>query len=248
MENSNLIKKINEVINNHVEINLSFGNFWRKLRSLGNFYIVGGAIRSIYKDREPRDIDIIVKDSVENVLSALSNNVSISKNYFGGYKINFTGIIVDIWDFESHWAFKSGLLSPEEKNLAESCFFDFDALVYSPANNYLNIDHFRHSIESNTIDFIKNDETYIKSNPGNLTNVLRAIIAASDFNLKFSSAVTSYIKSFLEKNNFTSLKECEKRHYREEKLSCDQYESFLQAIGLNGGTHYLPAHAASARP
>lgn len=230
MRNSNLIKKINESINNYAEANESFRDFWHILLSQGNFYIVGGAIRSIYKNRKPRDIDIIVKDDVKKILSALSDKIDISNNYFGGYKIDFTGIVVDIWDFESHWAFKAGLLNPDEKNLAESCLFDFDALVYSPVNEYLNIDLFRHSIESNTIDFIKNDETYIKSNPGNLTNVLRALIAAKDFNLKFSTAVTSYIKSFLEYNDFSSLKECEQRHYKEEKLSYDQFNSLLQTI------------------
>lgn len=230
MKNGSLINRINDAISKYTEINTDFCDFWRLLVEQGDFYIVGGAIRSIYKNRKPRDIDIIVKNNLEQILLTLKSSITTSKNSLGGYKIDFGGIIVDIWDFENHWAFKTGILNPDEKNLAESCFYNFDALIYSPSNDYLDIDLFKNSIESNTIDFIKNDDRYISSNPGKLTNVLRAIVAAKDFNLKFSSAVTSYIRSFLECNDFSSLKKCERRHYQEEKISYDQFNSLLQTI------------------
>jgi hypothetical protein len=230
MENESLIQRINTVIQNYKNENSTFCNFWQSLIGSGDFYIIGGAIRSIYNNTKPRDIDIIIKNDVQEILTSLDDGVAINRNYYGGYKIDLNGIVVDVWDFENHWAFKNGILSADEKHLAESCFFDFDALVYSPTTGYLNIDHYLHAIESHMIDFIKNDRVCIERNPGELTNVIRAIVAANEFNLSFSTAVATYIKSYLDKYNFTSLKKCEYRHYKEEKISFKQFNRILQTI------------------
>lgn len=229
MKNDILIIKLNDYIKKYKSENTLFSIFWKSLGETDDFYIIGGAIRSIYNNSKPRDLDIIVKSGMKGILERLSG-VSMYRNYYGGYKIDLNGLIVDIWDFESHWAFKKGILPADEKHLTESCFFDFDALVYSPVTNYLNIDRYLHAIESRTIDFIKNDTDYIECNPGNLTNVVRAIVAAIDFDLTFSTSVTTYIKSFLIKNDFDSLKKCEYRHYKEDKISFEHYNRILQTV------------------
>jgi hypothetical protein len=232
MRNAALIKKINCTINKYASENQSFNDFWQFLFVNGDFYIIGGAIRAIYQNRKPRDIDIIVKDGADQIIKKFSNKNKIIKNYYDGYKIDLDGIIVDIWDFKNHWAFKAGILDADENNLVESCFFDFDALVYSPTTNYLNIDRFKQSIKSNTIDFIRHDSKYINSNPGELTNVVRALIAGKKYNLSFSSAVTSYIKLYLKDVEFSSIKQCELRHYKEEQLSDDQFKRILHQISF----------------
>lgn len=230
MQKEVLIQKINAVIQKYKNQNSTFCSFWHLLIEIGNFYIIGGAIRSIHNNSNPRDIDIIVKSSIKGILKNLGGNIKISRNYYGGYKIDCNGIMIDIWDFENHWAFKDGLLPADEKYLGESCFFDFDALVYSPATNYLDIDRYLHAIESRTIDFIKNDNKYVECNPGDLTNVIRAIVSANDFNLTFSAAVAAYMKDHLLKNDFESLKQCEYRHYKEEKISFEHYNKILQMV------------------
>ena len=233
MENEVLIQRINTVIEKYRNDNPTFCTFWQSLFEAGDFYIIGGAIRSIYNNNIPRDIDIIVKNGIQEIINNLDDSVTISKNYYGGYKLDCNGVIVDVWDFESHWAFKNNILPPDEQHLAESCFYDFDALVYSPTTGYLDIDRYINAIEAHTIDFIKNDSHYIECNPGELTNVVRAMVAAIDFNLSFSTAVATYIKTYLDKNDFTSLKDCELRHYKEEKISFEQYNSIMQMIEID---------------
>lgn len=153
MVNEVLIRKINTVIQKYRNDSATFSNFWKSLVDSGDFYIIGGAIRSIFTHSTPRDIDIIVKSDMQKIFARLNEGVEINRNYYGGYKIDFDGIIVDLWDFKSHWAFKNGILPADENNLAESCFFDFDSLVYSPTTGFLDIDRYLHSIRSHMIDF-----------------------------------------------------------------------------------------------
>jgi hypothetical protein len=114
--------------------------------------------------------------------------------------------------------------------LSESCLFDFDALVYSPKNGFLDIDRFKRSLESRTIDFVRHDNEYINDNPGKLNNVLRALVAANDFNLGFSESVARYIKNHVAELEYSTLKECEMRHYKEERISSAQFLKVKQAL------------------
>lgn len=230
MQKVELISKIQHQIEHYKAECVQFCAFWNSLLDQDNFYIIGGAIRSIYNGKKPRDLDIVLKNGIDCVLKSIGNNIPVSRNYYGGFKIDFHGISVDFWDFENHWAFKSGVLPAEEKYLAESCFFDFDALVYSPVTDFLDIGRYLQAINSRTIDIIKKDLNYITCNPGDLTNVLRAMVVSNEFNLSFSTTVSDYVRKFLKKNDFASLKKCEQRHYKEEKITFEQYSNMIKML------------------
>lgn len=230
MQKDTLIGKIKNQIEHYKTESALFCSFWNSLLDQENFYIIGGAIRSIYNGKKPRDLDIVLKSGIDCVLKSIGNTIPVSRNYYGGFKIDFNGISVDFWDFENHWAFKSGVLPADEKFLAESCFFDFDALVYSPITDYLDIGRYLQAIDKRTIDIIKKDHNYVTCNPGDLTNVLRAMVVSNEFNLSFSTTVSEYVRKILEKYDFASLKKCENRHYKEERITFEQYNSMIKML------------------
>ncbi len=223
MSGATLIHNLKRRIADYRDSSPMFCRFWSELLSNGEFYIIGGAIRAIHQNRRPRDIDIIVKDGLAEIVRELGRDAIVQRNYFGGYKLNLNGLLIDIWDFDRHWAFKSGVLDAREDNLARSCLFDFDALIYSPATDYLDITHYENCLRTKTIDFVCHDSNYIKKNPGGLNNVLRLLVAAEDYNLSFSSRVAAYVISYMEKYDLSSFSECELRHYNKRMITSEQF-------------------------
>ncbi len=230
MSGATLIHNLKRRIADYRDCNPMFCRFWSKLLSQGEFYLIGGAIRAIHQNRKPRDIDIIVKDGVEEIIGGLDKNAIVQRNYFGGYKINLSGFLVDIWDFERHWAFKSGVLDARGDNLARSCLFDFDALIYSPATDYLDIRHYENCLRTNLIDFVCHDSNYIDINPGGLTNVLRVLVASEDYNISLSPSVVAYVISFLGRYDLSSLRECELRHYKKRMITSEQFNRLRRMV------------------
>lgn len=63
-------------------------------------YLVGGSIRSLMLSLEPKDLDFIVlgceyKDKLSKLINKF--DMKYSYNKFGGYKIKYGEIVVDIW-------------------------------------------------------------------------------------------------------------------------------------------------------
>lgn len=102
MRNTVLKQKIKSFLTANAQQNQPFRDFRRSLDKEENFYIIGGAIRSIFCNRKPRDIDIIVKGSAHDIIRNLSGKTAIIENYFGGYKIDFDGITVDLKGYILH--------------------------------------------------------------------------------------------------------------------------------------------------
>ncbi len=67
---------------------------------LASVFLVGGAIRDLRFAKRPKDLDFVVHgelnlDWVQDVLKKF--NIDYAFNRFGGFKINYNGINVDLW-------------------------------------------------------------------------------------------------------------------------------------------------------
>lgn len=67
---------------------------------LSPIYLVGGAIRDLMLANIPKDLDFVVvgEEHLEWVMLVLKKfNIEYSLNRFGGFKINYNGVMVDLW-------------------------------------------------------------------------------------------------------------------------------------------------------
>ena len=71
-----------------------------EIASFAPVYLLGGAIRDLIMDKEPKDLDFIVlgMEYSKNILEVLNKHkIDFTYNHFGGYRINYNGVHVDLW-------------------------------------------------------------------------------------------------------------------------------------------------------
>lgn len=88
---------LEEKIKNYIKDNFNIINDMAKEMPI---YLVGGSIRSLILSLEPKDLDFIVLGCEYNdkLLELINKfNMNYSYNKFGGYKIKYNNIVVDIW-------------------------------------------------------------------------------------------------------------------------------------------------------
>lgn len=194
----------------------------KKLLDIGKIYIIGGAVRDIIiKNKEPRDLDIIIdcKTEDEYEIEHALQDIVYKKNRFGGYKIKLDNLEIDLWSTDNNWAFKENILENKEDNIQRSTFLDFDSPVYDLLNDSLRVDYFNSAMISSKIDITLN-EKYLMRNPTPEINILRMFIIKQDWNLMFSDLVEEYIKYNIEcweenKENIISKLLCaQNKHYK----------------------------------
>lgn len=103
------------------------------MSSQTDVYIFSGVIRN-YLLGEPlsRDIDVVVRN-LQSLRLPLDDvcKYTISKNYFGGFKVKLNDLTIDIWDIENTWSLiRNPKLKATPNTLLKTAFFNFSAIVY----------------------------------------------------------------------------------------------------------------------
>lgn len=91
----------------------------------------GGVLRDLVlygPSKHPRDVDIVVECSPEELSSALVPFPS-RRTRFGGIRIAFRKWSFDIWPLSSTWAFTAGYMSATFENLPKTTFFNLEAIA-----------------------------------------------------------------------------------------------------------------------
>lgn len=161
-------------------------------------FIIGGFLRSVINHQQPRDLDVMMNVSNELLEHYISSkNLVFRKNKFGGFKINFGKITVDIWTSDTNWAFASKVVSIGEQDIlsrvAQGAFYNYDSLVFDLKTERVNVAIYNNCVERNTLDIIRKDPVYSEKNPGKMGNVLRAFNIRNKAGLQFSEQVCRYI-------------------------------------------------------
>lgn len=89
--------------------------------------VFGGAVRSWFLGRKPRDIDIAIECSTEE-LNGLLTNTEHTRNSFGGTKIQ-GNIEIDVWPLSETWNLQNEKVMPTFENLASFASLNVDCLV-----------------------------------------------------------------------------------------------------------------------
>lgn len=176
----------------------SLRNILYQLLAEGTAYLIGGYVRDVFEDVKSRDLDIVVDIKKERLRKIVDGDSCIKEfNRFGGVKLKLPHIDVDIWSFDSNWAFKNKLvrLNENEKlnSLAKGCFYNYDALVVNISKFTYNTKYYESFVEKGELDILQKRSVYKNMNPTLEANILRAILVKKKYEVVFSNHLKEYI-------------------------------------------------------
>ncbi|MGE5579394.1 MAG: hypothetical protein ACM3WU_05040 [Bacillota bacterium] len=166
-----------------------------RIGAMGNLILIGGCIRDVSLGLRPRDFDIVIDTRSIDLREALGG-FQYSQNRFGGYKIQVSRLVFDVWTVGSNWASRAGIIEHEVDELPHGVFFNVDGLIHSVTGLYSDASYFNGAVHSGLLDIVIPD-AYVASNPSPEVNVLRALIMKDRWGLSFSPRVESYIARWL---------------------------------------------------
>jgi len=198
-------------INNFSEVEIEI---LRKLNEYGKGYIVGGAIRDILLDLEPKDIDFTTNLPYETLKDLFSEyNPKETGKAFGVLRIRVNDTEYEIAKFrEDNYEEKDGLkIVPEEnkvdfvddikEDLARRDF-SINAMAYNEVDGIVDLYNGQKDIENKIINFVGNAEERIIEDP---LRILRAFRFMSRLGFSLSEDTIEAIKK--QKNLLTSIPE-----------------------------------------
>lgn len=206
---------------------------FKKLEGYGNFYLIGGVLRE-FKDHKCiqslRDIDIVIDTSEKENCKAMLKKYRPQINTFGGYKIFFQNLIVDIWFLDETWAYRKKIVKcpPEQygERLTDTVFLNIDGIAYNWNLETWKDERYNESIESGIIDIV------LKQNPHVKLNIIRAMVLRKRYNLSFSEQMKAMI--IKQKEASTDLQQelfwIQNKRYKKEILSFQEIGKELRSL------------------
>lgn len=178
--------------------NPSLYKFVYEATTSDSVFIIGGFLRSVVNKEKPRDLDLIFNMSNESLSNYIDKwKLPFSKNKFGGFKVDFKNIVIDIWTSEANWAFKTKVVDIGDdyilSKVAQGTFFNYDSLVFDLKTQRVNVAQYNECVKSERLDIIRKDDNYSQKNPGKIANVARAFRIRRKSGLHFSENLCRYI-------------------------------------------------------
>lgn len=204
-------------------------------------YLFGGFPKDIYfkKNRAiPRDIDLVVNATDLVPLISLFNDFEIQISRFGGYKIKYHGLDVDIWPLASTWAFvEEHVTFNGIESLATTTFLNIESIaieIFPKPSKIRNVilDGFVDAFENRLL------ELNLEKNPFPELNIARALHAAKNTGYQFGERLLSFMASNLAKSNDEEIFSIYKKKYG----LVETEKQVIQAFLTNLRTHNCPHH------
>lgn len=159
------------------------------LTSLGNLFIFSGVIRDFFLNRKDiRDIDIVVDDNLN--IAEVFKDYPITKNSYGGYKVFYESLTLDIWHLEDTWTIKNmPVLFDVERYIPQTAFFNFSSICYHINNKeFYYTTHFLNFLKNKRIDGVN------LINPNYSLCVINTFYYADKLRLKISNSLIKNIE------------------------------------------------------
>lgn len=189
---SDLKKRVGRFLNSEKYGRDEVKTFIRKLEPLGQVAIFGGMLRdlSIRGNQDFKsDIDLVIKTSELDKLRTALNNYNVATNKFGGYRIKLNKWEVDLWSFESTWAFQEGLVEGKQlKDLCKTTFFNWDSIIYDLSSGSIHaIDGYLDKINERFLDI------NLPQNLNPIGNIIKTLRYYELYNAKLSPRLADFI-------------------------------------------------------
>ena len=155
--------------------------------------LIGGAVRDILNNREPKDYDIVICADVDvlGVVYDFICNKEYKINRAGGIKLFYNNIIFDIWSFKGQIGMCNGIYEKKIENLVECCFFNYNSIVYDIGNDYLYSKGYEECINQGYLDLVGSYDVNYK-NPLWALNIARAVNILLNNNFVVSDRFREY--------------------------------------------------------
>ena len=191
------------------------------LCAIGNPYVVGGAVRDVLTDKQPKDLDIMLEATILDLTPYLEQFHYV-KNRFNGFKLKFQSIDIDIWLMQDHFPFKQNWYSPSIENFVYTPIFNIDAIYYDINQKYLYIQPLIETFQTKELDF-QLKEPYLSLIPYTDMNIAKAFVTKEKYDLHFSPCLHSYIREWIDKtpNSYQLIAEKQIRNYGKVVIQID---------------------------
>ncbi|WP_285316036.1 hypothetical protein [Providencia rettgeri] len=207
------------------------------LEEKNDVFLFSGVIRDyfLYKDKSSnfnvRDIDIVVSD-IDKFHSTFKNIVKYNKNSFGGLKLYFNDINIDVWQANSTWGLNRVL--PKDKNpsniintLPKTVFFNCSSILFDFQNKKF-IEN-----EDNSFQFFLNNrvlDIVLEDNPLPELCVLNTIYYTKKYDLKISSKLECYVKDKFSKIEMDRFIKIQIKHFNKLIFEKNELENEIKKL------------------
>jgi len=179
---------LRETILEYLKSDGAFLQLVSEVEKTHDIILFGGVVRDyiVGMSLDPRDFDMVLyprglqSDNILTLLRYVFPEDNISKNQFGGYKVQDSHMKADIWLLCDTWAFKEGLLEATLNNLTKSVFLNIDAYAYHFTNMY-----FIEQCDENNLPY--EIDYVLEKNPKLLLNIIRALEFSDKYDIELST-------------------------------------------------------------
>jgi len=226
--------------NNHLYSRLSDDvvSFLKELNTKTKAYVFSGIIRNYFLNEETiRDLDLIIEYN-ENIPIYLES-FSFKKNSFGGYKLNFASIQVDLWYINKTWAISDyqkivNFYIPEY--ITSTSFFNFSSILFDLQSQQF-------IINNEFLKFLRDKriELVFEPNPNVQLCIINSFYYEEKYNLRLGKKLQKYLvrkfKNIDQNFNMVQIKHFGKILYldNEIKEKINRIESDLLKKSKNSG-------------
>jgi len=173
-----------------------FKILFQDLEKLGELAIFGGMLRdiSVLGSRGfTSDIDLVVKTNRAEDLKRLLTKYNTKINKFGGYRLVVDKRYIDIWSFDTTWAFQKGHVNGNElSDLCKTTFFDWDAIIFNYSSGMVHsIDNYIERLNQRILNI------NLEPNPNPLAALSKALKYCENYEAFLSNELALYFYKVL---------------------------------------------------
>jgi hypothetical protein len=163
-----------------------------KLSNVTQVLIFSGVIRNFILDKRGcRDLDIVLTDKVS--IEEFFNPSLLKRNSFGGYKIQYNGLTVDLWYLEETWDLKDKMVLPFDlmSYIPSTAFFNFSSVVYNyTTKKFIATNDFLKFIKTKEMDIVN------ERNINKHLCIVNTFYYRDTYALKISNRLAKYVKKY----------------------------------------------------
>ena len=178
--------------------------FIDSIKHLGDIVIIGGMLRDFAVlgiENFNSDVDLVIQTNDKEKLEYTLSKFDVHKNKFGGYRIKIGKWYVDLWAFDSTWAFRKGFVEGKGfKDLCKTTFFNWDGIVYEINAGAI------HAIEG-YIDYINDRllDVNLIPNPNPMGNVIKVFRYYEKYNAILMPRLVNYVYQLIKDVSFEDI-------------------------------------------
>ncbi|WP_051075295.1 hypothetical protein [Alkalispirochaeta alkalica] len=197
----------------------------RRIETESSIFIFSGVIRDFFLGREDiRDIDLVLEKPID--IDTYFADVPIRKNSFGGYKILYDDIPVDLWYIRDTWAYKFQKVFDFYPGVGvfQTAFFNFSNIIFSLSENkFYFSNHFTRFLRDKEIDI------GYPINANYDLCIVNTIYYSQKLNLKVSDNLKLFILQHY-KPSSSFIEDVQKKHFGSVLYDSDMIQSFMEDI------------------